>query len=279
MDTKDLKLEDFDYIKEDEVVHISEAIDPKKRCGDRYKTNFEIFDKAMNGGFKDGDLVIISGISGQGKTSFAQTLTYNLCKNAIPCLWFSYEVSVEHLDNKFKKMGIESFYSIYTPKKNTTGKLDWVKHKIKESWVKHATKVVFIDHIDFLTPSDIKTQDNETIALKKIATELKGIAIELGIVIVCMAHLKKLPDGKEPDMQDIGYSAGIYQLSDYVFMIMREKVNTGKGLKRDYEGDIYTNNSIIKIVKNRETGSTKFIKVSYEREKFSQLTNNIEPDN
>lgn len=257
-----------DFFLDDKVMPLKEIVDKKNRNFDRYKTGFSIFDEAMSGGLKDGDLVIISGVSGQGKTSVAQTLTYHLCKNAVPCLWFSYEVSVEALNNKFEDMGISDFYEVYHPKKNTTGEINWLKAKIKESWIKYNTKVVFIDHIDFLSPTNIKTSDNETIALKKIATELKTLAIELDIVIVCMAHLKKLPEGQEPGMQDIGYSAGVFQLADYVFMVWRQNFKT-KGIN-DPSGDLADNSSVIKIVKNRETGQLKYVKANYINSKFIQ---------
>ena len=268
---------DLSSIQDDEVKPLKDLINEEVDC-EKYKIGYDVFDEALDGGIKDGDLMVISGISGQGKTSFAQSLTYNLCKNSIPCLWFSYEVSLNHLNKKFRKMGISDFYHVFSPKKNTTGKLEWIKYKIKESWVKYATKVIFIDHIDFLTPSSVQTRDNETIALKKIATELKSLAVELDVIIVVMAHLKKLPSDKEPDMQDIGYSAGIFQLADYVFMVMREKVNKGNAFGNINTNEIYTNNSIIKIVKNRETGQLKFIKCQYKNERFIQLTNNYEKD-
>jgi len=275
MEIKDIpQFNDFIGLQtgDDKIQLISDLIDKNKPAGDKFGCGFDLFNKAMDGGFKEGDLVVISGISGQGKTSLAQTMTYHLCKNAVPCLWFSYEVSLEHLNNKFLKMGIEDFYQAYAPKKNTTGKLEWIKDKIKEGWIKFATKVIFIDHIDFLTPTDIKDRDNETIALKKIAIELKSLAIELNVVIVVMAHLKKLPEGKEPDMQDIGYSAGIFQLADYVLIIYREKEKKGRF---DID-DTYTNNSKIKIAKNRQTGQLKFLQVNYVNEKFIETTKKYE---
>lgn len=263
---------------DDEIKHIPELVNKEKLNCPRYSSGFGEINRALKGGFKDGDLIVISGVSGQGKTSIAQTLTYNLCKNGISCLWFSYEVSIEHLHSKFIDMEIDKFYHAFAPKKNTTGQLDWIKIKIKEAWAKFAVKAVFIDHIDFLTPTSVKTGDNETIALKRIATELKSLAIELNVVIVLMAHLKKIPDNKEPEMQDIGYSAGIFQLADCVFMIFREK-NKDKN-----SNSIYTDNSILKLVKNRETGSTIWIKLKYFNSKFNEITNeygegNFMPDN
>lgn len=264
---------------DDNVLPIQEIADKKEARSDRFNCGFQLFNDAMNGGFKEGDLAIISGISGEGKTLFAQTLTYNLCKQAVPCLWFSYEITIFELNRKFLEMGIKDFYSAYTPSRNTTGKLEWIKDKIKEGWTKYATKVVFIDHIDFLTPSDIKNSDNETIALKKITTELKSLAIELNIVIVLMAHLKKMTDDKEPTMQDIGYSAGIFQLADYVFMIFREKLKMKNFMSYCQEGDLATNNSIIKIVKNRETGQLKFLKTTFDNGRLIPLEISLETTN
>ncbi len=275
MELKDFDLEELnrlDFIQDDAIVHLRD-ISKHKKAIERYSTGFTVFNDAMEGGFKNGDLVIVSGISGHGKTSFAENLTYHLCKNAIPCLWFSYEVSIELLDKKFTEMGIEDFYSVYAPKKNTSGSLDWIEHKIKEGWLKQATKAVFIDDIDCLSPLNIRQGDNETIMLRKIAIQLKELAIKLDIIIFCMAQPKKLPEGKEPDMQDIANSAGIFQKADYVFMVYREKEKQKSWEKRDSSGDVFTNNSIIKIVKNRETGQNKFIKCQYVNRKFLPIEN------
>jgi replicative DNA helicase len=146
-----------------------------------------------------------------------------------------------------------------------------VKYKIKESSIKHATKVVFIDHLDFLIPSNLKTSDNQAIMMKNIAAELKTLAIDLGVVIVTMAHLKKLPNDKEPDLQDIGYSAGIFQLADYVVMVYREKNSQYKSFGGDNTGEVYTNNSIIKYVKNRESGQLKYVKCKYQSGRFVEF--------
>jgi replicative DNA helicase len=267
-------IEDFTEIMGDmdsPVIPLEEAISKKSSEIDYFKTGYSTFDEAMEGGLTEGNLVIISGISGEGKTTLAQSITHNLCNAGVPCLWFSYEVSFEHLDKKFRDMGTHQFYSVYVPKKMTTGKLDWVKYKIKESWRKHGTKIVFIDHIDFLMPEkENKTYENQALNLKQIALELKTLAIELKIAVVVMAHLKKLPEGKEPDMQDIGYSAGIFQLADFVLIIMRERQ---KKKFSENQGEVIGNGSVIKIVKNRATGRLVYIKTQFVNGKFLELTN------
>lgn len=128
---------------------------------------------------------------------------------------------------------------------------------------------MFIDHIDFLTPRQVKTSDNEMIALKKIATDLKQLAIHMNVCIVLMAHVKKLPTGKEPEMQDISSSSGIYQLADFVFMINRLEEQKGSGLIPK-SGNIYSNKSKVKLVKNRLTGETVYTELTNVNNRFIQ---------
>ena len=216
----DEQLSEFIY-PDDEVLPFAEvaALQPNKT--DTFPTGLPLLNEYLEGGFRGGDLVVIAGRSGEGKTSLAQTMTYHMTKKAIPALWFSYEVSVQRLHEKFVDMGISDHYYVYAPKKNRSGNLEWVEKKIVEAVKKYWTKVVFIDHIDMLSPRNIQKSDNESQVLKKIATELKQLAITLDVVIVLMAHVRKTESRKKLEMQDISSSAGIYQLSDFVILIER----------------------------------------------------------
>jgi replicative DNA helicase len=263
----------------DKVMPIGEIAKLVTNAGPRISTGFKLFDDVMQHGFKDGDLVIVSGQPGEGKTSFAQTLTYHLTKNQVPCLWFPYETTIEELDKKFIEMGISEHYLAYAPKKNTSGDIGWIKKKILESHAKYKTKVIVIDHIDFLTPLDMDARtDSREQLLKKITQDLKTLAIDLRIVIVLIAHVRKLKDAKsEPEMQDIGYSAGISQLADYIFMVSRIKTK-----KRDMgdadTGDLMTEFTRVKIVKNRQTGRLVFCRLVYKDSRFQNPENSIEEE-
>src|SRR3990167_5369303 len=72
------------------------------------------------GGFDGGDLVILSGITGEGKTTLAQTITHNLSEQGICSLWLSYEVSPHHLIGKFTTMP-----NACIPKKMMGNTLTW----------------------------------------------------------------------------------------------------------------------------------------------------------
>lgn len=246
------------------------ALEEETKAGqkDHFPIGFEIFDSVMKGGIAGGDLVLISGRTGQGKTTLAQTINYHLSQIGIPTAWFSYELTIKDLWDKFKDMGIkaESFKS-YVPRPNRGGKVSWIKDKILETILKHNTQVVFIDHLGFLIPeideSDTRNIDsNFSSYLGRLTRQLKNIAMEHNIIIVVLAHTRKTKESL--DVEDIAHSAGIPQESDFVFMVERLKAKTNRTKwatqSDEPEGDIYTPFSRISLQKNRRTGYTKFIK-------------------
>jgi replicative DNA helicase len=265
-----------DFTAEDEVVLLSEAVKKNsKKELDYYATGFTTFDKAINGGLTNGQLVVVSGRSGEGKTSWCQTLTYNFSKQALPCLWFSYEVDLEHLWNKFVSMGIDDNFLTYIPLKMSSGVIDWIEHKIKEAILKYQTKMIFIDHLGFLLPAlsnyDSEISKNYAAYLTMICRQIKNIARNLGVIIFLCAHIKKTKD--ELQLEDLANSYGIGQEADIVFMIERQR-NTNKYLGND--DNIFTNYTNVKIVKNRPTGQTKIIRCQMVNEKFIELTKNYD---
>lgn len=256
---------------EDKVVLITEAVERNAKKTVVYMpTGFSDFDEVIDGGLTDGDLVTIAGKTGEGKTSFGQTMTFYLNKQHIPTLWFSYEVSLAHLWKKFEKMGLNNHLLTYVPMKMTSGRLDWVESKVKEAVLKFKTKIVFIDHLGFLLPRADNMNDlnvNYSAYLGNICRQLKTLAVDREIVIVLMAHVRKTD--KELEIDDLANSSGIGQESDLVFMMERQK----KKDRYKEEGFVFTNETKIKLVKNRRTGQTKFITCVMSNELFSKKIN------
>lgn len=243
---------------EDKIMHIAEVADERreKHKGKRYSTGFVKFDSSMKEGFKEGDYIVVTGMSGQGKTSFGQTLTHNLCTAGTACCWFSWETTVDVLDEKFFNMGLKGtdFYSVFVPRKNTSGDVAWLRAKIEEAVEKFKVKAFFIDMIDYVVPDGTRRSDNETTILKRAATELKILAVDLNVIIVAMAHIRKLPKGQdEPTLQDIANSSGIFQFADHVFSVTRRKELRTKSFSGIKE-EVWLNEGIIRLLKNRETG-------------------------
>jgi replicative DNA helicase len=251
----------FDH--ESEIVSLFEAvekIEKEKGQKDYFPTGFRIFDDVTWGGVSGGDLITISGRSGEGKTTFAQTLSYHLADKGLPLLWFSYEMDLLEIAKKFSDMGIKKDFIGYVPMKLTSGAVDWIERRVVEAVLKFNIKAVFIDHLGFLSPkvSGDQAERNFSVYLGQIARQLKNIARDNDVIIFLLAHTRKTKE--DLDLDDIAYSNGMGQESDFVFMIEREKSRTSRSLIPD-SGDKFTPYTKILLAKNRRTGQTKFIKV------------------
>lgn len=248
-------------------------IQAEQKSGDNYKTGFEIFDSVIGGGVTDGDLVVISGITGHGKTTLAQTFSYYFGRIAIPQLWFSYEMEIQHLVEKFKAMGLDENFLAYAPLRTASGNLEWIDYKISEGITKYKTKIIFIDHLGFLTPGiDPKAttvpdrlQENYSVYLGSLVRQLKTLAVKKKIIIFLLAHVRKVKGQEKIDLEHIAHSAGIAQEADFVFMVERIRLDEGKRkVTKDFTdswgGEIFGKESRIWLMKNRRTGVSKFVK-------------------
>jgi len=240
---------------DDQVVHIQEATKNDGEYTTPYPIGYDVFDNVMKGGAREGDLIILTGLSGSGKTTLSRNISVNYSKRKQPCLWFSYEEIIDNFYAKFKDMGAtEKNFFIYVPKENTSGGVDWIEKKIIEGKEKENTKFIFIDSIDYLSPKNIKSSDQQRIILKNICVQLKNVAKEQKVIIFLVAHVKKV-QGREIELQDIAESSGIYQQADFVFAVTRKydiKEDNTVNSKRKVE--MISDQSEIRMLKNRLTG-------------------------
>lgn len=222
------------------------------------------FDKIMDGGVRDGELIVISGETGQGKTTFAQVLTTNLDKKKVPSLWFSYEMSPYYLYDKFVQMGQRSDSLIYSPIELTENTVKFVEQQIDTAVNDFACKVVFIDHLHYLIP--LNQSANASLLIGGVVRELKRLAIKKNIIIFLIAHTKKIYKDEELSLSSIRDSSLIAQESDFVFLIERVK----KAKEALFEGtdSEWTNQTKVALAKNRRTGKMLYITCDYRDNKL-----------
>lgn len=239
-------------LSDDNVVHIKDAILKEGKYTTPYPIGYDIIDDAMKGGVREGNLIIMTGLSGDGKSTTLQGISVNLSNNGNNCLWFSYEMLIDDFYARFKEMGCNcENLKLYIPKQMTSGNLGWVQKKIKEGLEKFNTKFIFIEDTDDLIPMEkIRNSDQERIRLKNVCVELKHLAKRLEIIIFLVHHLKKVY-GRAAEMQDLKESASVFQKADFVLTVERyvEIVSIG-GRKTE----VMTGESAIRILKNRITG-------------------------
>lgn len=252
------------YRGEDEVVPISdimELIDEEKR-----KHPFKLMSKiptldSILDGFRDGNLITISGATGNGKTLLCQNLTEVFTNNDTNCLWFSYEVPIGEFVEKFEVPPL-----FYVPKQMKGNTMEWIEKKIVEGIAKFDTKVVFIDHLHYLFDiSAIGKGINSSIAIGGIMRELKKLAIKWNVIIFLIAHIGKTITNEMPGLEAIRDSSFIAQESDLIIMVSRIKT-------KDKNGNlVYTDEAKISIEKNRRTGKNGWVEVKCVNNKFIEV--------
>ena len=199
------------YDREDRVITSKQAWEEleeeRKKPKIRLMSKIPTLDNYLDG-FRSGDLVVMSGLTKQGKTSFCQTLTYNFSKQNISCLWFSYEMAQLEFMEKFG----EELPFFTMPAKLKGNSINWLEERIVESIAKYNTKVVFIDHLHFLLDMSFIGQgkgSNTSLIIGGIMRELKKIALYREITIVLIAHTTKVKFDADPSLSDIRDSSFI----------------------------------------------------------------------
>lgn len=231
-----------------EIKHVSEVAALQSIDTDKaYPLDMLPFDEALLGGLSPGDLIVVAGRSGNGKTSLIQDWTVTLSgggitkKDPLPSLWFSYEVLSKPLWLKFQAMGVDTSIDILMPTRNESGDLSWITEMIEKGVKEKGVRVVAIDHLGFIG-SPKGNYANHADAITHTVRHLKKLAVKHGLIILLPVHIRKTAS-KNIDLDDVKDSIGIVQEADAVFFIERHK-----------EGDTYKDYSSIKLEKNRKTG-------------------------
>jgi replicative DNA helicase len=237
------KEEDLSLYKgEDEIVsshELKETLKEKYKSVIYRKTSFPTINNLMKG-FTGGDLTVISGITGNGKTLFCKTLTKHFSDMKENSLWFTYEVPTMQFLYDFG----EELPHFYMPKILKDKSMEWIYNRVKESILKFNVKNIFIDHLHYL--SDVMTKNNPSLEIGKVMRTLKGWSVDLNISTFLVAHMMKIDMSREPQAGDSRDSSFVEQEPDNVFYIWR-RLNK----KNDPELE---NRAIVKITKNRGFG-------------------------
>jgi hypothetical protein len=170
-------------------------------------------DEAM-GGFQDGELIAISGLTKHGKTLLCQSMTVGFIKQQHFPLWFSFEVPARQFLDQFPSLPL-----LYMPEKLKSNAMDWFYDRSDESFLKYGTRIIFIDHLHYLV--DLAKNSNMAIEIGTIIRQLKTFAVDRHFVIFLLCHTRKLALGEELSWACLRDSSFISQESDSVIMVQR----------------------------------------------------------
>jgi replicative DNA helicase len=205
-----------EYAGEDKIIssHEMEVILKSQESGFiNLKSKIPSLDEATEG-FRDGELIVISGPTKNGKTLLAQTLTVNFIKQQEFPLWFSFEVPPRQFLEQFPELLL-----FYMSARLKAHDLQWVEDRILESFLKNRTRVIFIDHLHFLF--DIARTKSPSIEIGTVVRRLKTLAVQGGFVVFLLCHTRKGSSEEDPSYESIRDSSFISQEADCVLMIRR----------------------------------------------------------
>ncbi|MDO4781700.1 MAG: DnaB-like helicase C-terminal domain-containing protein [Capnocytophaga felis] len=209
-------------------------------------TGFEDFDEKF-GGFCLGELAIIGGRPGMGKTSLISQLALNISKE-IPTLLFGFDTSEFILTNRFislvsgipiqrilqQKLSNEELASLI-PIQNQLGShklfindyhnrsIDSFRMLCQKYIEEEGVKIIMIDYLQMMGLS--KYNNRREVELRYIVRELKNIAKDFNVCVVVTSQLSRnvecRPGHKRPMLSDLSDSGSIEQVADKVIFIYR----------------------------------------------------------
>lgn len=193
------------------------------------------------GGFRPGEVIVLAAGTGQGKSSWARMLAFNLMEAGHRVFYTPLEddaittvlnmASILHKFNFIKKGGRESELSDC---------LDWVVEHLTVSdkvgymtvdeyitQARYANRVrrcrfLILDHLTAM----VDGSGDETRLMGQIMNGLRQVAREFSLTVIAISHIsrdKDDPDQTEPTLTRLKWASSIEQVADFVLGISRPR--------------------------------------------------------
>lgn len=265
-------------------VRYSDIADSKFDESQYLHTGIKKLDKAIVG-LGMGQLVVVTGIRGGGKTTFIGQIVCNFINNGYSGLLCSFEMSNPRL-KKWLNVQALGEYNL-TQQISVTGKEYYepktqaLKEKV-ESWINDkleiydnlsfnvhkvaqdieaklkenpSIKFIILDNLMKLDSEEMK--DDKYQAQSKLVKDLQVYAQSRGICIILVAHPNKVKS--LPRIEDVGGSGDIINTADTVLLIHRVTRDFVTRAREQYSWEennpIFDYSNIIEVAKDREFGT------------------------
>lgn len=292
---KEIELSKYDG--RDRIVSSHELAKELEKTDDsvfKIATGIASLDRILGDGVEAGELILVTGPTGEGKTTLLMTITKNMSDVNVNSVWFTLEVTPRQFLQKLVKAsgaattlplfyipraGFDDLDEEYMKKfEKEHGRryemIDWIEDRIIEAKVKvegdgKMLKAVFIDHIHMIF-SLSQFSRNVSLEIGDMVAKVKEMAITHNLAIFLIAHSKdnSISPNAEPRKEDIRDSGLISRLADTIIGVWRIKnSDSGTEHSRPKDLDEGDNKAKIRVFKNRRNGSQGFFCV-YHRDHY-----------
>ena len=206
-----------------------------------YPIGLEPLDKLLSG-WRAGEITVLSGRSGIGKSTLACFLSLVQAVDTA-MLYLTFEVLPKNIVRKWISMlADKAFHSLsreqyVSARKRLARRSIWiadnygmvqledVRKSVYDACNRHSVRFVVIDHLGHLVSMG---KEDETKESGNIIRECKRWALDLGVHILLVAHLRKPSAGDKAraKMEDLRGSSEIYQTADNIALLDRKNSDT-----------------------------------------------------
>lgn len=225
----------------------------------KIKTGFKQLDKTLKGGFMYGQVILVTGKRGAGKSTLCSQFVCDALSQNQNCFiysgelpdfwvkdWLDRQLSGKEHPTNSQVEECEAFYNqrlfIFNNQLVETDELEDLLTVLKDTIVKKDIKLALIDNL--MTAISADTNENLYRKQSEFVGELAKIAKAFNMVIMLVAHPRKT--NADFDNDDVSGSADITNRVDVVMSYDRDK-------NRKDQDDL----RVLKITKNRMTGYLK----------------------
>ena len=268
-----------------EVDHVFEGGDSVKG----YPTKLEPLDKLF-GGWRGGELTVLAGEPGAGKSTLAAFLSLLQGGMGRPVLHMTFEVGPGQMVRKWvqmvggapvEEMGRSDYVRarkslankrLLLPAVRGVVMLDEVERVINDSVSRFGVRHVVVDHLGFV--SDGFDDRSLSQQLGKSVMCLKRVALANGVHVLALAHLRKKVAGEErsrPGLSDLFGSALVSQVADNV-MVVRRPSDISKGGEKDAPAASVNRRTLVDLIKVRDdSGFEGVVKLRFDQRSLRYL--------
>lgn len=212
------------------------------------KTGFRELDEMLNGGLKPGQMIIVAGRPGLGKSTLGTDILRNACiRNDYCGLFFSLEMSKEELTTRI--ISAETSTRLSRLMSGELSDADWagmsdrlgeiesaslfiddspsntmsdIRAKAKQMKAQGRLDIVVIDYLQLLTTG--RRADSRQQEVSEFSRQIKLLAKECEVPVIAVAQLNRSVesrDGGVPKASDLRESGSLEQDADVIVLINR----------------------------------------------------------